>query len=122
MSDSDPVSDPAQVIGVAPDGAVTTMPPCGRAYRSAGRSAAAYRNARKTALCSPVNALAPRGVALARPGGGNGPKCGFTYSQTVWPAGVTSKRQPKAPSVINVLLFGRRCAPEMYQLKKSLNF
>src|SRR5262249_9359500 len=80
----------------------TNLPLCSHAYRSAGRSSTAYRHARKTVLCSPVNGLAPRGAAAARPTGRNGPQCGFTYSQTVWPAGVTSRRRPKAPSVINV--------------------
>src|SRR6516162_6746794 len=38
---------------------------------------------------------------------------GFTYSQTISPDGVTSKKRPFAPSQIRVFPLGWRCAPLM---------
>src|SRR5262249_23795234 len=45
-------------------------------------------------------------------------KKGFTYSQTISPSLVTSKKRPKEDSVINVLPFGSRCAQPMRGEKK----
>ena len=40
------------------------------------------------------------------------------YSQTILPAGVTSKNRPSVPSLISVLPLGSRCMPEMIRAKK----
>jgi hypothetical protein len=46
------------------------------------------------------------------------PKYGLTHSQTTSPAGVTSKKRPNQPSLMNVLPLGSRCAFEIRGLKK----
>src|SRR5262249_41752025 len=61
-----------------------------QARRARSISSGVYRNARKTQLLRPGR---PASTA----------KCGFTYSHTTWPSGVTSKILPSHPSQISVL-------------------
>jgi hypothetical protein len=63
----------------------------------------------------PKDLVALRGWRTAKKGLA---KKGFTYSQTISPSLVTSKKRPKEDSVINVLPFGSRCAQPMRGEKK----